>query len=154
MGDDLSGSLSRFDLRDLCRVAGFMIPESPDYGVPGADDPAIITDIVNSLDRDMNDVRKALAALRDSIGGDFAAIDDTEAEAAVVVLLGRREAEIMTLGRVVLQCYYRDERVLRSLGLDSAPPFPKGHSVEQGDWSQLEPVRSRAPMWRDVGGRA
>jgi hypothetical protein len=154
MGDDLSGSLSRYDLRDLCRVVGFMIPESPDYCVPGADDPVIFADIVNSLDRDTKDVRKALAALRDSIGGDFAALDDTEAETAVVVLLGRRETEIVTLGRVVLQCYYRDERVLRSLGLDPAPPFPRGHSVEQGDWSLLDPVRGRAPMWRDVGGRS
>ena len=37
-----------------------------------------------------------------------------------------------------------------SLGLAPGPPFPKGHVVEQGDWSLLDPVRNRAPMWRDV----
>jgi len=50
----------------------------------------------------------------------------------------------------VLQCYYRDDRVLHSLGLELRPPFPKGYGLEQGDWSLLEPVKARAPMWRRV----
>jgi len=28
-------------------------------------------------------------------------------------------------------------------------PFPKGHAVEAAHWSLLDPVRARAPMWRD-----
>ena len=53
-----------------------------------------------------------------------------------------------TLTRVVLQCYYRDDRVLRSLGLELRAPFPKGYPLEQGDWSLLEPVKARPSMWR------
>ncbi len=53
----------------------------------------------------------------------------------------------------MLQCYYRDDRVIRSLGLEPGPPFPKGYTVEQGDWSLLEAVRNRPPMWRDVDGK-
>jgi hypothetical protein len=48
----------------------------------------------------------------------------------------------------VLQCYYRDDRVLRSLGLELRPPFPKGYGLEQGDWSLLDPVKARPLMWR------
>jgi hypothetical protein len=55
-----------------------------------------------------------------------------------------------TLVRVVLQCYYRDDRVLRSLGLELRPPFPKGYPLEQGDWSLLEPVKARPSFWRRV----
>ncbi len=55
-----------------------------------------------------------------------------------------------TLTRVVLQCYYRDERVVRSLGLEPRPPFPKGHALEQGDWSLLDPVKARPTMWRQT----
>jgi hypothetical protein len=54
------------------------------------------------------------------------------------------------LVRVVLLCYYRDDRVMRSLGQEPRPPFPKGHVVEQGDWSLLDPVRARPPMYRVV----
>jgi hypothetical protein len=49
---------------------------------------------------------------------------------------------------VVLQCYYRDDRVLRSLGLETRAPFPKGYALEQGDWSVLDPVKARPPNLR------
>ena len=55
---------------------------------------------------------------------------------------------VATLTRVVLQCYYREDRVVRSLGLEPRPPYPKGHVLEDGDWSLLDPVRVRPPMWR------
>jgi hypothetical protein len=95
-------------------------------------------------------VREALAVLRQMAGGDFAAIDEAEAETTAMALLRREGPEITALGRAVLQCYYRDERVIRSLGLEPGAPFPKGHRVQQGDWSLLEAVRNRPPMWRDV----
>ncbi|CAN5132580.1 hypothetical protein BH10PSE6_BH10PSE6_56580 [soil metagenome] len=52
------------------------------------------------------------------------------------------------LTRVILLCYYRDDRVMRSLGQEPRPPFPIGHVVEQGDWSLLDPVKQRAPFYR------
>jgi hypothetical protein len=64
-----------------------------------------------------------------------------------------READgdaLMYLTRIVLQCYYRDDRVMRSLGMEVRPPFPKGFEVEQGDWSLLDPVRARQPFFREV----
>ena len=57
-------------------------------------------------------------------------------------------AAAATLVRVVLQCYYRDDRVLRSLGLELRAPFPKGYTLEQGDWSLLDPVKARAGTLR------
>jgi hypothetical protein len=127
-----------------------MVPSSTDYRVPGANDGAIFADIVRSLGRDQSAVRKALIILREMAGGDFAAIDEAEAETTAMALLRREGPEIMALGRAVLQCYYRDERVIRSLGLEPGAPFPKGHTVQQGDWSLLDAVRNRPPMWRDV----
>jgi hypothetical protein len=40
-------------------------------------------------------------------------------------------APLAALVRVVLLCYYRDDRVMQSLGLEPRPPFPKGHLVER-----------------------
>ena len=55
---------------------------------------------------------------------------------------------VAALVRVVLQCYYRDDRVLRSLGLELRPPFPKGYTLEQGDWALLDPVKARPSTLR------
>ena len=149
-----SGSeLTPADLRDLRRLAGLMIPAAAEYDVPGADDEAIFSDIVRSLGRDQNDVRKALTMLRELAGDNFAALVDAEAEATAMVLLRREVPEITALGRAVLQCYYRDDRVVRSLGLEPGAPYPRGHVLQQGDWSLLDAVRNRPRMWRDVDGK-
>ena len=130
-----------------------MVPASGEYGVPGADDAAIFADIVRSLDRDRDAVRAALVMLREIAGDDFAGLDESKAEAAAMTLLSREGPTLAALGRAVLQCYYRDDRVMRALGLEPRPPYPKGHVLEQGDWALLDVVRGRPRMWRDVDGR-
>jgi hypothetical protein len=150
--EDPGAELTPTEWRDLRRLAGFMVPASAEYGVPGADDEAIFADIARSLGRDSNAVRKALAMLREIAGGDFAGLDEAKAEAAAMTLLNREGPVLNALGRAVLQCYYRDDRVIRALGLDPQPPFPKGRVLEQGDWSLLDAVRGRPRMWRDVEG--
>jgi len=150
VGDDPGSELTPAELRDLRRLAGCMVPFSTDHGLPGADDAAIFADIVRSLGRDRDLVRKALAMLRELGGGDFATVDEARAESTAMALLGREGPAIMALGRAVLQCYYRDDRVIRSLGLEPGPPFPRGHALEQSDWSLLDAVRKRPRMWRDA----
>jgi hypothetical protein len=152
MHDDTE-QLTLKEVRDLRRLAGIMLPASAEHGVPAADDEVIFDDIIRSLGRDRGHVRMALAMLRDMAGGDFEALDGTKAEAAVLALLERRTPVVTTLGRVVLQCYYRDDRVVRSIGLEPRAPFPKGHALDQGDWSLLDAVRERPRMWRDVDGK-
>lgn len=142
--DDLTAEQAR----DLRALAGAIIPPSRDYGVPGADDELIFNDILRSLERDQDDIACALAQLAG--GGAFA---DLSPERRAEVAASFREvggAPLAALVRVVLLCYYRDDRVMRSLGQEPRPPFPKGHVVEQGDWSLLDPVRARPPMYRVV----
>jgi len=145
-------SLTDDERRDLSRLAGLMVPASTEHGVPGADDAIIQADLVGSLGRDRAAVSEALAMLRTAAGGDFSRLDEPRASAVAMELLARRTPAVTALGRVVLQCYYRDERVLRSLGIEPRAPFPKGNALPDGDWSLLEPVRGRPRMWRDVGG--
>lgn len=141
--------LTTGELRNLRRLTGFMIPADGAYGVPGADDEVIFKDIVRSLDRDTQAVRAALAMLSEIAGDDFHSMDEGKAEASAMVLLGSDDAVVKALGRAVLQCYYRDDRVVHSLGIEPVPPFPKGRLLEQGDWSLLDAVRGRPQMWRD-----
>ncbi len=152
MHDDPSQVLTSAEARDLRRLAGFMVPPDADFRIPGADDDIIFADIVRSLGRDRDSVRKTLALLRELAGGEFAGLDAVKAEAVAMMLLDRTGPANIALGRAVLQCYYRDDRVMKSLGLEPRPPFPKGHVLEQGDWSQIDAVRGRPRMWRDVDG--
>jgi hypothetical protein len=150
--EDAPADLTSPEQQDLRRLVGFMVPASAEYDVPGADDEAIFADIVRSLGRDRDDVRMALTRLCEIAGGEFAGLDDAKAEAAAMTLLGCLDPMITALGRAVLQCYYRDDRVLRALGFEPRPPYPQGRALEQGDWSLLGAVRGRPRMWRDVDG--
>jgi hypothetical protein len=133
---------------DLRAIAGVIIPASTEFDVPGADDPAIQADIVATLGRDARLVRQALDQLARLAGSPLAGLQPARREAVAVELRATGGAAVVTLTRVVLQCYYRDDRVVRSLGLEPRPPYPKGHVLEDGDWSLLDPVRARPPMWR------
>jgi hypothetical protein len=150
MRNDTDMTFSPAESRDLRCVAGMMIPASETFGVPGADDPAIFADITASLGRDFDAVRDALAMLSTLSGSAFADLDETRRAAVAASFQARGGALPAALTRVILQCYYRDDRVVRSLGLEPRPPFPKGNTLEQGDWSLLDPVRARPKMWRDV----
>jgi hypothetical protein len=142
--------LTDAELRDLRALAALMIPASSAYGVPGADDDLIFAEIVRNLERDTADTRTALKQLAELAGGAFADVPPDRRAEIAARFKQEGGAPLFALNRVVLLCYYRDDRVMRSLGQEPRPPFPKGHVVEQGDWSLLDPVRQRAPMWRRV----
>jgi hypothetical protein len=145
-----SDSLSAAELRDLQCIAGMIIPASTEFGVPGADDPIIFADIVKSLGRDRRDVQAAIASLCALAGGPFVGQDASRRYAAAKSFRSRGGPAVAALSRAILQCYYRDDRVVLSLGLEARPPFPRGHTLEQGDWSLLDPVRARPKLWRDA----
>jgi hypothetical protein len=151
VGETSAAGLTATELRELWRLAGFRVPASAEYDVPGADDEPIFADIARSLGRDAAAVQTALAMLRET-AGDFCSLDAEKAETAAMTLLDRGGPVVTALGRAVLQCYYRDDRVVRALGLEARAPFPKGRPLEQGDWSLLDDVRGRPQMWRDDRG--
>jgi hypothetical protein len=141
--------LSAADRRALGDIAGTMVPEDPALGMPGAGDPAILDDIARSLGRDLGLVREALAAIADKAGGAFAGMDRDRREALINDYYRSGGKAAAALGRVILSAYYRDDRVLLALKHEARAPFPKGYALEQGDWSLLDAVRRRSPLWRD-----
>jgi hypothetical protein len=139
---------------DQCRslrcLVEIMIPASTEYDVPSAGDDAIFVDILRSFGRDAEHVPAVLRTLDEVAGGVFADLEPARREAAAARLRENGGESLMYLNRIILQCYYRDDRVMRSLGLEVRPPFPKGFEVEQGDWSLLDPVRARPRLFREV----
>ena len=142
--------LSADQRRSLRCLAETIIPASTEYGVPSAGDDAIFADILRSLGRDANQVVAVLQALDSLSGGSFADLNPQRQDAVAARLREAGGSALMYLTRIILQCYYRDDRVMRSLGMEARPPFPKGFEVEQGDWSLLERVRARPKLYRDT----
>lgn len=131
------------DQREVMRlVAGAIIPADPSRDMPGADDPAILDDILASAGRDADDLARAL----DILGAEDAQISN----ASLAQFRDAHPALAGVLSLVIAQCYYRDDRVLVAIGMEPRAPFPKGYEVAQGDWSLLDPVRARGPIYRDV----
>jgi hypothetical protein len=140
--------LTRAQSDDLRTVAAMIVPASDEYKVPGADDPAIQGDMLATLGRDTKLVAAALDHLARLAGGPLAELEAAGRDAVAQEFRKHGGAAAATLVRVVLQCYYRDDRVLRSLGLELRAPFPKGYVLPDGDWSLLDPVRARAGTLR------
>jgi hypothetical protein len=145
-----NATLTDSEIADLRCIAGMIVPASAKYRVPGADDDVVFADILKSLGRDTADVRTALAHASRLAGEAVAALDPVARDALGARLRTEVGSPMAVLTRVVLLCYYRDDRVLMSLGLEPRPPFPKGYELEQGDWSLLDPVKARKPFWRQT----
>jgi hypothetical protein len=103
---------------------------------------------VASLGRDAALIAEALARLDTLAGGSFADSSPSVQHDAAGQFRNEGGSLVAALHRVIAQCYYRDDRVMRSLGMETRPPFPKGFEVEQGDWSLLDPVRARPKFYR------
>lgn len=142
--------LTDAELRSLRVVVAAMIPASKDHDVPGADDDLVFADIAASVGRDLPAVRTALSELDRLAGGSLAQASPQVRDAAIAEFRARHPALVAPLVALTTRCYYRDDRVMRSIGMEVRPPFPQGFQVEQGDWSLLEVVRARGPIWRQV----
>jgi hypothetical protein len=137
--------LTESQCRSLRCLAEMMIPASAEYGVPSAGDVSIFGDILRSLGCDAGHVIAVLQTL-DTMSGGLLGPATPRSHCCTV---RETSGEALThLTRIILRCYYRDDRVMRSLGVEPRPPFPKGFEVEQGDWSLLDPVRAPETLSR------
>ena len=144
---------SEIERNTLAAVLALMIPASAEYQVPGADDPSILADIIaqslSQADHIASELSKVNLQAQSETGKDFAELD-TKQQTIIVNSIGQQSPFFMTLSVIAVQCYYIDDRVLKSLQFEAGPPFPGGHQLEQGDWSLLEPVKSMPKRWRDT----
>ena len=134
----------------LC-VVGHMIPADAGYGVPGADDPRIFADILRSIDRDLDTMRNALHAIDRLADGTITTLSRAEQTERLAGFRAAHADLASVIESIVARCYYRDDRVMTSLGMEARPPFPNGYEVKQGDLSLLDPVRARGRIYRDAG---
>ena len=153
--DNIIGSDNPFtdDERNLLRqVAGLIIPASNQYNVPGADDETIFGRILVLAAGAAETLKFQLEAFENLAAKRHKECFSNLDKADKITLL-KDTTNSNFLNRMIMytaECYYADGRVLESINLKSTPPFPGGYELEQGDWSLLDPVRKRKPLYKKV----
>lgn len=149
--------LNETEWHTLRALADVIVPPSGKYGIPGAGDEAIAKTIVK--DANYGDKLARLIAALDTLnamaqgvhGAEFALLHDDQRQAVAFTFREEQPAAATLAEQLVTQCYYRDDRVVTSLGMELRPPMPDGYKVDQGDWSLLEQVQKRQPFHRPAG---
>jgi len=143
------------ETRALAILADMVVPASGEFDVPSAADPAIFSAILSDAARHQARLSAALSTLeamaRESHDAAFADLTVTQREGSVAAFRERHADDAQLIAALVTQCYYRDDRVMQSLGMELRPPHPLGYTAPQGDWSLLDAVRQRAPFFRQTG---
>jgi hypothetical protein len=138
--------------RTLSALAEAIIPASDEYAVPGAADPAIFADILSDAQRHREQLGGALAALdalaQEKHGAGFAELDAGPRGEIAEAFRTAHSDDALLIANLTAQCYYRDDRVMISIGMEPRPPYPKGYEVGQGDWSLLDPVKKFNEIYR------
>ena len=141
----------------LRALADVIVPPSETYGVPGAGDEAIAKTMVKDADggRKLEGLIRLLAKVGDMAelahGAAFYELSEDQRQSVGMAFQAAHPGPATTIGMLVTQCYYRDDRVVLSLGMDTRPPMPLGYEVKQGDWSLLDQVRTRDTLYRPAG---
>ena len=147
-------ALSEEQRRALETLVGMMIPASDEYAVPGANDATIFADILATAKPHLTaltDGLKALDAMSTTRHSErFAALDGESMLQVVEQFSRSRATYVRLLVSITAQCYYRDDRVMEALGMEARSPHPEGFTVEEGDWSLLDPVRQRPKFYRET----
>lgn len=147
-------SFTKDEQRALSALVDMIIPASEEYGVPSAADPVIFTDILSDSARHRERLGAALTALdalaQESHGAAFFNLPAKQQADAADAFRNSHAGDAGLIASITAQCYYRDDRVMESIGMEPRPPHPLGYTVEQGDWSLLDPVRGRNPLYRNT----
>lgn len=140
----------------LNRLLDLMIPASPDGPMPSAGALDLYAERGRLPETTIETLREGLCALsrlaRERCGSDFPDLDRVRAMALVDEFRGLAPAFFAVFVTQSAGRYYQHDRVVRALGLEPRPPWPEGNKVVEGDWSLLEPVSARQPLYRAPDG--
>lgn len=140
---------ARNTLNVLCDL---MIPASADGKMPAASSLDLYADVSGLVDADIQAIADGLSTLQSTAHATHKqSFNELSRENAQSIVDKLRPDLRRFMGLFTVQTaarYYSHDQVMVLIGLDPRPPWPQGNVVDQGDWSLLDPVRKRAPMYR------
>ena len=153
MSDKIIASEGRYSSEEvdvLKRLFDKIIPASADERFPSAADSQIFEDFLASSQQFRELISKAILLLQEFSGSDYCQLSEVDADRVTQQFYANRTGPVTTLLSLLTQCYFRDDRVLETIGLEPRAPHPGGFEVQNGDWGLLEPVKSRGRIYRVV----
>jgi hypothetical protein len=120
----------------LSAMLEVLIPAHEERQLPSAGD----VDVIGYLAREAPDHLATLCDALKLLDPSFEALTVAERYPVLQAFSEAHKPLFETLLFHTFACYYQDDRVLHAIGVDSAPPFPRGNEVTQGELSLLDPV--------------
>jgi hypothetical protein len=147
----MNDTLNASQASTLNALAQRIIPPSPDGKRPGGAEVGFVDYVqaAGSLAWLLPGLDAAEQAAQEAHGVPFAALDGAQQQAIVDAQKRKQFRFYGELANQLMLCYYHHERVLPAIGMEARAPFPLGYTPIDGDYSLLEPVYERGPIWRE-----
>jgi len=133
-------------------VANMMIPANGT--MPAATDAEIFPSILERFAENTEATEQIcdhiLTAAIQQFGVDFGTLSEIQSERVVNEFRVKQPELVRFIQICVASGYYKDARVMASLGVREGPPHPRGYAVGPTEWSLLEPVRVMEKIYRKV----
>jgi len=140
----------------LDAVLDELIPPSEDGRLPGAGEVGSGASVALALAASpefLPMIEQSLAALDEcakALGAEsFDALDRSGRLEALEANTEAHPGLIPSLVYHTYSAYYREPAVAAQLGFEARPPHPLGYEMEPNDLSLLDPVKSRAKLYRE-----
>ena len=129
-----------------------IIPADPDLSMPSAADIDFATYTVRYGLQDSVGRYSALVhrIALEKCGLPFAALNVADRLAVINATRNKDTRLFFSMITHVFRSYYTHREVLTRISSGAVPPFPQGNELEDDDWTLLEPVYLRGPVYRTV----
>lgn len=149
------GALSPQQKSALTAVLDELIPAGEDGRMPAASQAGVAEHVLAQVDASPDLAQavvaglSALAELLSERGAaELARLAPQDRALLLNALAERSPAFLPGLVFHAYTSYYQHPAVLAGLGVPPRAPHPEGYPMEESDFSLLDPVRARPPMWR------
>ena len=147
-----AAEMSEAQMRLFASVLDALIPPSEDGSHPGAGELGLAEILLKKVPELIPVLARGLAALCEEMENrqwaDFGAMAAAEKRSLLERVNLREPGFLPGLLFQTYANYYQQPRALEALGLEARPPYPRGHELEVGDLSLLDPVRGRQRLYR------
>jgi hypothetical protein len=137
----------------LAAVLDCLVPADPARGLPAAGALGVAGYVIDRLGDAIALIRPGLAALdagaRARGAQRFADLARVQREELLRAHAASDPGFVPGLLFQTYAGYYQNPAVLEALGLEGRPPHPKGYEIGPDDPQLLDPVRARAPFYRE-----
>lgn len=145
--------LASDDAATLSAVLDCLIPGETARGLPSAGALGLADYVAGRLGDAIALIRPGLAALdagaRARAASRFADLERAQRDEVLRAHVANDPGFVPALVFHTYAGYYQNAAVLEALGLPGRPPHPKGYEIGPDDPHLLDPVRARAPFFRE-----